>query len=288
MFLNLTQRVSSKNPRKAYNDNSHLWYTNQPSGINKLGAAVKTMVTLSGLDVGARKISNTSIRKMVVSHLLRKNVSAKQIMAYTGHKSVTSLVNYDTMDHESGTRISNLLFQTNSTYERQSAPPVLIASPARQRTTNRAEAARERPSPSQQSTTSSNHLSEVAATPPSSTLSDPGSFNRTQDSRHTADTADTSTRSQDPRDGHSLTPRSQRTSKRKGVVISVSTPKRRRADSSTDSSSSMSLQSNEQDFLSRHLRDITGNSLLSRIRTLIGDKAVIHNINVTINWLKCL
>ena len=28
MFMNFTQRVSSMNPRKAYNDNSHLWYTN--------------------------------------------------------------------------------------------------------------------------------------------------------------------------------------------------------------------------------------------------------------------
>ena len=83
------------------------------------------MVVISDIDVGGRKIFNTSIRKMVVSSLLRKNVLYKQIMAYTGHKSAKSSINFDTMDHEVNTKISNLLFQMNSTYKRQSAPRYL-------------------------------------------------------------------------------------------------------------------------------------------------------------------
>ena len=50
------------------------WFINSPSGVNKIAGAVKKMVVISEIDVGGRKISNTSIRKMVVSSLLRENV----------------------------------------------------------------------------------------------------------------------------------------------------------------------------------------------------------------------
>ena len=127
MFLNMA-RTTSKDPRKACLTDGP-WYINSSSGVNKIAGAVKKMVVKSEIDVGDRKISNISIRKMVASSLLWNNVPLKRIMAYTGHKSATSLINYDTMDHVVGTKISNLLFQTNSTYERQSAPPVLVGSP---------------------------------------------------------------------------------------------------------------------------------------------------------------
>ena len=116
MFLNLA-RTMSKDPRKACLKGGP-WFINSPSGVNKIAGAMEKMVFISEIDVGDCKIYNTSIRKMVVSSLLRK-VPLKQIMAYTGHKIATCLITYDTMDHEVGTKISKLLFQTNSTYERQ-------------------------------------------------------------------------------------------------------------------------------------------------------------------------
>ena len=123
MFLNLA-RTMSKDPRKACLKGGP-WFINSPSGVNKIAGAMEKMVFISEIDVGDCKIYNTSIRKMVVSSLLRKNVLYKQIMAYTSHKSAKSSINFDTMDHEVNTKISNLLFQMNSTYKRQSAPRYL-------------------------------------------------------------------------------------------------------------------------------------------------------------------
>ena len=56
---------------------------------------------------GDRKISNTSMRKMLVTSVLQKNEPAKNIMAYTGHKSVASLMNYEIMDHKSASYINS-------------------------------------------------------------------------------------------------------------------------------------------------------------------------------------
>ena len=45
-------------------------------------------------------------------------------MAYTGHKSSTSLVHYDTLDHEQGAVISNILMGAKETYTRHVPPPI--------------------------------------------------------------------------------------------------------------------------------------------------------------------
>ena len=91
-----------------------------------LSKAVKEMLEKSNINVGGRKITNTSVQKMLVSSLLRKNVSAKKILAYTWHKSFSSLVNYGTMEHQ-----SNILLKADSIYERHPPNPILISSPSR-------------------------------------------------------------------------------------------------------------------------------------------------------------
>ena len=57
----------------------------------------KTDVLRARLNVGDRKISNPSIRKICLP---------KKITTYTGHKSIASLINYDTMDHKSASSIN--------------------------------------------------------------------------------------------------------------------------------------------------------------------------------------
>ena len=63
--------------------------------------------------------------------------SHEKIMAYTGHKSVSSLINYDRMDHKSASDISNILLTADSVYERHPARPILIESPRARSRANR-------------------------------------------------------------------------------------------------------------------------------------------------------
>jgi hypothetical protein len=103
MFLTV-HRMASKDPRKDYSQ--ELWFYPASCGINTLGSAVYNMVKTIHLDVKGRRILNTFIRKMVVSSLIQNGIAAKQIMAYTGHRSVSSLVNCDNLNHQSGVEIT--------------------------------------------------------------------------------------------------------------------------------------------------------------------------------------
>lgn len=66
MFLSLAKK-GSLDPRSPFKSPLSRWFTNKPCGVNTLAAAVKDMVDLIGLEVGERKISNSSVRKMVVT-----------------------------------------------------------------------------------------------------------------------------------------------------------------------------------------------------------------------------
>ena len=58
--------------------------------------------------------------------LSHKGVANKHIMAYTGHKSSTSLVHYDNLDYESGTHISNMLIGVKIDILKAGATPCCI------------------------------------------------------------------------------------------------------------------------------------------------------------------
>ena len=67
---------------------------------------------------------------MVVCTLSEVGVSEKKIMAYTGHKSSSSLVHYDNLNAFKSKKISSLLVTINDiNTDRYSPPPVLVASP---------------------------------------------------------------------------------------------------------------------------------------------------------------
>ena len=127
MFL-VPDKSAPKDYRKPFTND--VWYYPAPVGANVLGKTVKGMVDLTQLDVGGRKITNTSVRKMVVNTLGNEGVPHKRIMAYTGHRSSSSLVHYDCLNCEEGTDISNLLLMGDATYTRHPPPPVLLASPS--------------------------------------------------------------------------------------------------------------------------------------------------------------
>ena len=128
MFL-LSSRKAPSDFRKPFELND-IWYHSKAAGLNTLCKTTKTMVDILQMDVGNRKITNTSVRKMVVNTLGNKGVPHKRIMAYTGHKSSASLIHYDCLNCEEGTEISNLLLMGDAEYTTHTPPPILLSSPS--------------------------------------------------------------------------------------------------------------------------------------------------------------
>ena len=72
MFL-LSSRKAPSDFRKPFELND-IWYHSKAAGLNTLCKTTKTMVDILQMDVGNRKITNTSVRKMVVNTLGNKGV----------------------------------------------------------------------------------------------------------------------------------------------------------------------------------------------------------------------
>ena len=116
--------LSSRDPRKSCS--LVKWYKPQPCGKNKLTLTVSSMVKTAGMDVGVRKITNSSIRKLVVCSLKEAGCSESNIKAYTGHKRDSSLQHYDSLSAKKSHMISGVLFnQPSAPYIPSSPPPVL-------------------------------------------------------------------------------------------------------------------------------------------------------------------
>ncbi|KAL5248801.1 hypothetical protein ACHWQZ_G017853 [Mnemiopsis leidyi] len=124
-FLSCNTKAD-KDYRRSFNGAT--WYFSTKIGINTLSKIVKNMVQLSGLPVEGRNITNTSIRKCLASTLLEAGMSSKATMAYTRHKSASSLVHYDNINPKKATQATNILLKSDASYTLQDPSPILFSS----------------------------------------------------------------------------------------------------------------------------------------------------------------
>ncbi|XP_052218116.1 uncharacterized protein LOC127835719 [Dreissena polymorpha] len=68
------------------------WFIMQRVGLNKLGSIVQRMAEQCGLD--RQRLTNHSVRKRMVKMLRDENVASTDIMHFTGHKNIQSVLNY--------------------------------------------------------------------------------------------------------------------------------------------------------------------------------------------------
>ena len=78
-------------------------------GVNQVGKIVKKMFQDGGVDTTGRVISNTSLRKMLATSLLTAKMAPGSIVAMTGHRNISSLVHYDTLNAERSNQITDIL-----------------------------------------------------------------------------------------------------------------------------------------------------------------------------------
>jgi hypothetical protein len=78
-------------PKKVFDQNGTSWYDNSPVGVNTLSNLMKQISKVGGL---SREYTNHCLRKTCVTALDEAGYEAKDIMAMTGHKHVSSLEPY--------------------------------------------------------------------------------------------------------------------------------------------------------------------------------------------------
>ena len=110
-------------PRKTYTDNGP-WFKNVRMGINTLSNLMSAMTKEGGINCEGRKITNTSVRKFLVSSLLQNNVPVKKIMSMTGHRNPTTVVHYDKVTNKDTETITDILHgQTIEKHVEMPPPP---------------------------------------------------------------------------------------------------------------------------------------------------------------------
>ena len=73
---------------------SQVWYKGSPLGKNEIGKFMSTAAKNVGLAAQNKKISNHSVRKTSISHLLDAGVPGNFVMQLSGHKNLQSLSSY--------------------------------------------------------------------------------------------------------------------------------------------------------------------------------------------------
>ena len=79
-------------------------------GHNKIGLLGKSL--FSTLDADGRRITNTSVRKYVVSSLQDADISDDTIIHYTGHANTQSLKHYDQLTSKRARKITDTLISS--------------------------------------------------------------------------------------------------------------------------------------------------------------------------------
>ncbi|CAG2213839.1 unnamed protein product [Mytilus edulis] len=87
---------------------SDKWYIKQKIGERKLSNIMKIMKEKGDLNKDKR-LTNHSARKYLVQKLCKNDIQNTDIMQISGHKSVTSVNNYSSMDEDKHRKISNIL-----------------------------------------------------------------------------------------------------------------------------------------------------------------------------------
>jgi len=88
-FLLTVKQSAMKEPEKM-----HYWYIDQPMGVNYIGKLFKTAIELSGVDIGAKKITGTSARKNLVQMGAEGSVPSPLLSKLLGQKGIDSKLEY--------------------------------------------------------------------------------------------------------------------------------------------------------------------------------------------------
>jgi hypothetical protein len=83
------------------------WFVMQRVGLNKLGHMVQRMAEQCGLD--RQRLTNHSVRKRMVQMLRDENVAPTDIMQFTGHKNIQSVLNYSAISESTQKAGSHIL-----------------------------------------------------------------------------------------------------------------------------------------------------------------------------------
>ncbi|KAH3753742.1 hypothetical protein DPMN_188391 [Dreissena polymorpha] len=81
------------------NDTASQWFLRQQLGANKLGQMLKAMAKDASF-LKHKRITNHSVRKLLVQKLRNANIPPTETMAITGHKNVQSITNYSNISVE--------------------------------------------------------------------------------------------------------------------------------------------------------------------------------------------
>ena len=88
------------------------WYENRPVGRNTLASTYKRICSLAGLE---GHYSNHSGRATAATTLLKAGIPDKMALKRTGHRSLESLREYQTLDIDDTKRVSEALSSCSST-----------------------------------------------------------------------------------------------------------------------------------------------------------------------------
>lgn len=88
------------------------WFKRNPIGTNKLGSMMSTMVHNSEISTDKR-LTNHSARKYLVQKLCDSNIPPTQIAQISGHRNLSSINNYSSINTDQHQNISRLLHQNS-------------------------------------------------------------------------------------------------------------------------------------------------------------------------------
>lgn len=90
-------------------DNTEIWFTKVPLGVNSIDTFCQKMVAAACLDCTKKHFTNHSIRKTTVKKLKKAGANSSEIMAITGHRNQQSLTDYDELDNDDHIRLGKVL-----------------------------------------------------------------------------------------------------------------------------------------------------------------------------------
>ena len=91
--LNPAYEALFQYPKRAMKSEDEVWYDNKPLGVNKIEAMMREISKLASL---SRIFTNHSVRATEITLWSNAQVPSRHIMAISGHRSETSLRNYNT------------------------------------------------------------------------------------------------------------------------------------------------------------------------------------------------